>query len=87
MSNATVEREKIQKRARVVIKDMRMDSDMCQGELGKKTGMSRAQIANLESGRREIQVSDFVVIKGWRGRRPLCLHQPLRRTHHRDRRG
>jgi transcriptional regulator with XRE-family HTH domain len=57
-----MDRKRLQQRVRTVIKESRLDSDMSQGELGKKTGMTRNQIANLESGRRDVQVTDFVVI-------------------------
>jgi transcriptional regulator with XRE-family HTH domain len=62
MNKPPIDLERLRKRVRTVIKESRTDCDMSQGELGKKAGMSRNQIANLETGRRDVQVSDFIVI-------------------------
>lgn len=73
MSYPTIDLPKLRKRACLAIKEMRMDCDMSQGDLGKKAGMSRNQIANLESGRKEIQLSDFVVIAAALGLNAVIL--------------
>lgn len=48
--------------ARTVVKASRNDADCTQEELGKRIGFTRDQIANMEGGRREIAVSEFIVI-------------------------
>lgn len=62
MKAITVDRERLQQRVCKVLKDSREDRDMSQKELGRKVGMNRNQIANLEGGRRALRVADFVVI-------------------------
>ena len=73
MSYPAIDLPKLKKRVCLAIKEMRMDCDMSQGDLGKKAGMSRNQIANLESGRKEIQLSDFVVIAAALGLNAVIL--------------
>jgi len=46
----------------------RQDIDVSQRELADKMGWTRNQVANLESGRRAISVTDFMLIA-----KALCI--------------
>ena len=73
MNRFAMDREKIRNGACIAIKEARTDSDMNQEELGKKIGMTRAQVANLETGRRQIHIAEFVAIAAALGVNPVSL--------------
>jgi DNA-binding XRE family transcriptional regulator len=60
--NTDAERRRWNNVAAVVIAAMRNDSDKRQKELAKLVGLSRHVFANIESGRRRIELSDLIMI-------------------------
>jgi predicted transcriptional regulator len=58
----TEDRERLESRLRVVLKASREDLDVSQRELARRMGCTRNMIANLETGRRDIRMSDFLLI-------------------------
>lgn len=61
-NKASPERVRWNNTAAVVLAAMRSDSDMRQKELAKLVGLSPPVIANMETGRRRIEVSDLIMI-------------------------
>jgi len=57
-----VERRRWNNAAAVVLAATRSDSDKTQAELAKLVGVSRNVIANIESGRKRIELSDLIMI-------------------------
>ena len=47
---------------RRVLKDAREDADLTQRELGERVYRTRDVIANIEGGRREVRLSEFVFL-------------------------
>jgi len=45
-----------------VIASSRQDSDITQEELANRLGWTRAQVVNIEHGRRAVRVSDLIMI-------------------------
>ena len=56
------ERSRWNNAAAVVLAAMRTDSDKPQKELAKLVGLSPPVMANIETGRRRIEVSDLIMI-------------------------
>lgn len=56
------ERRRWNKAAAVVLAATRSDADKSQEELAKLVGVSRDVIANIESGRKKIELSDLIMI-------------------------
>jgi len=62
MSDCASDRERLEQRVRIVLWASREDSDLSQRELGAKLGWTRNRVANLEGGRRAVQITDFLMI-------------------------
>ena len=74
----TEDRERLESRLCVVLKASREDLDISQRELATRMGWTRNVIANLETGRREIGMSDFLLISKALGIPPeRILHRIL----------
>jgi transcriptional regulator with XRE-family HTH domain len=56
------QRERWNRAAAVVLAATRRDRDMNQDNLAEKLGVSRDVVANIEGGRRKIEVSDLIMI-------------------------
>ena len=69
--NTDAERRRWNDVAAVVLAAMRNDSDTRQKELAKLVGLGRHVVANIETGRRRIELSDLIMI-----RRALKLDPP-----------
>ena len=61
-SAAEVQRERLRRVIRIVLKAAREDADISQTELAWRLEWTRNQVANLEGGRREIGLADFIMI-------------------------
>ncbi len=57
-----VQRERWNRAAAVVLSATRRDSDVSQEALAERLGVSRDVVANIEAGRRKIEVSDLILI-------------------------
>ena len=55
-------RERWNRAAAVVLAATRRDSDMSQEVLAGRLGVSRDVVANIEAGRRKIEISDLILI-------------------------
>jgi transcriptional regulator with XRE-family HTH domain len=64
LRNPAVKRERArwERIAATVLTATRKNMDISQQELAARTGWTRNMIANLESGRRSLRLSDFIVI-------------------------
>jgi|SRR5581483_7313883 len=56
------ERARWERVASIVLTGTRRDLDVSQRELAARLGWTRNMVANLESGRRSLQLSDFLLI-------------------------
>jgi len=61
-TKSEAERSRWNNAAAVVLAATRNDSDKSQEELSKLVGVSRNVIANIESGRKKIELSDLIMI-------------------------
>lgn len=61
-SIADTERKRLRRVSRVVLKALREDANVSQVELAGRLSWTRNQIANLETGRRGIEIYDFILI-------------------------
>lgn len=59
---AQAQRERWNRAAAVVIAATRRDKDMSQDALAERLEVSRDVVANIEAGRRKIEVSDLILI-------------------------
>jgi predicted DNA-binding protein (UPF0251 family) len=62
MSVADAERRRLRRISRIMLKVARSDMDVSQRELARRLSWTRNQIANYETGRREIGIEDFIMI-------------------------
>lgn len=73
------DRARLERAIRIVLSASRQHLDVSQTELGKRMGMTRNQIANLEGGRRAMRLADFLMIAKALNIDPLALlHRVLR---------
>lgn len=56
------ERARWERVAAIVLTGTRRDLDVSQRELAARLGWTRNMVANLESGRRSLQLSDFLLV-------------------------
>lgn len=56
------ERARWERVAAIVLTGTRRDLDVSQRELAARMGWTRNMVANLESGRRSLQLSDFLLV-------------------------
>lgn len=73
------ERERLNRIVQTVAKASRDDADLTQQELADKIGLSRDQVANMESGRREVSVSDLIMMSKALGLDPRVLLERMLR--------
>lgn len=66
-------RGRLHRKAHMVLAASRRDLDVSQKELAEKLGWTRNQIANIETGRRAVQLTDFVLIAKALNIDPLAL--------------
>lgn len=79
MSEGHVERERIDRAIRVVLQASREGLDVSQQALAEKLGWSRNMVTNLETGRRVVQLTDFLMIAKALNIDPIALlHRVLR---------
>jgi ribosome-binding protein aMBF1 (putative translation factor) len=62
MNELADERKRLEKVVGVVISASREDSDVSQRQLAAKLGWSRNVVTNLETGRRVMTLTDFVLV-------------------------
>jgi DNA-binding XRE family transcriptional regulator len=73
------DRIRLERVIRIVLSASREGLDVSQRELAEKLGWSRNQIANIETGRRAIRLTDFLIIAKALNIDPLALlHRVLR---------
>jgi transcriptional regulator with XRE-family HTH domain len=56
------ERARWERVAAIILNGTRRDLDVSQRELAARLGWSRNMIANLETGRRSVHLSDFILV-------------------------
>ena len=79
MSDGRPDRERLERAIPIVLSGSRRDLDVSQRELAAKLGWSRNQIANVESGRREVRLMDVLMIAKALNIDPIALlHRVLR---------
>jgi transcriptional regulator with XRE-family HTH domain len=62
LENPAEFRTRLEGRIATILKASREDSDVRQKELAHSVGWTRNMIANLETGRRSVQLCDFMLI-------------------------
>ena len=67
------QRERWNRAASVVLAATRRDKDVSQEMLADRLGVSRDVVANIEAGRRKIEVSDLIMIARALGVDPVDL--------------
>ena len=73
------DRKRLASIVRVVLVAARKDRDLNQTELAQRLEMTRNQVANIESGRRAVDIVDFVLIAKGLNIDPIALlHRILR---------
>lgn len=70
---AEAQRERWNRAAAVVLAATRRDKDMSQEALADRLSVSRDVVANIEAGRRKIEVSDLIMIARALGVDPVDL--------------
>jgi transcriptional regulator with XRE-family HTH domain len=70
---AGAQRERWNRAVSVVLAATRRDKDVSQEDLADRLGVSRDVIANIEGGRRKIEVSDLIMIARALGVDPVEL--------------
>lgn len=79
MSAGVSDRERLQRVIPIVLSGSRRDLDVSQRELAERMGWSRNQVANIESGRRAVHLTDFVLFAKALNIDPIALlHRVLR---------
>jgi transcriptional regulator with XRE-family HTH domain len=76
---ATDYRQRLERVIPVIMVGTRRDLDVSQSELARRMGWTRNMVANLESGRRSVRVTDFLLVaKALRVDPVSLLHRILR---------
>lgn len=73
MSDKTLDRDILELRVRTVLGASRRAVEVSQQELAERMGWSRNQITNVETGRRSVQLTDFLIIARCLNIDPLSL--------------
>ena len=76
---ATDYRQRLERVIPVIMVGTRRDLDVSQSELARRMGWTRNMVANLESGRRSVRLTDFLMVaKALRVDPVSLLHRILR---------
>lgn len=76
---ATDYRQRLERVIPVIMVGTRRDLDVSQTELARRMGWTRNMVANLESGRRSVRLTDFLMVaKALRVDPVSLLHRILR---------
>lgn len=79
MIDGTPDRQRLKQAIRTVLCASRRQMEVSQMELAQRMGVTRNTIANLESGRRSVHLTDFLMIAKALTIDPLALlHRILR---------
>jgi DNA-binding XRE family transcriptional regulator len=73
------DRERLERQIRMVLVGSRKHMDVSQSELADRTGWSRNQVANIETGRRTLPLVDFLLIAKALDIDPIALLQRVLR--------